>query len=327
MFATIRSPPGARPAAGLLVLGCVSLGLTACVGKGEDDTGAGSGSQVVAIVNDREIAVARMNEAPASGDPERAVLHSSKEEIESLVNEELLVQGALTQGLDRDAEVVQAIEDARRQVLVRYFAERSLFPKKAASDREIEDFYKSNPILFEHRKRIQLHKFSIEGIDLTDDLRAEIDEIHSLHALQDLLDKHDIKYRSEAAVLSTDQLPVDKLQEFAHVDVGDLLIAEPRGGRALLMFVTALEDDTALPLDRARPYIEKYLASARNRQAVKDYLRKEKALAKITYPRSAGGPERSSKVARSARESGASADQALSNEIAAVRAAANDAAP
>jgi peptidyl-prolyl cis-trans isomerase C len=319
---SIRITPSSRLLRELLALGCISLGLAACIGTSNDETD----SQAVAVVNDHKITVAQLHEVSQPVDSGASAPEAAKQAIDSLIKEELLVQGALMHRLDRDPAVIQAMDGARRQVLARYFVDRNLCPKKAITAGEIEDFYKSNPILFENRKRFHLKTFSIESIELGDNLRAELDRVHSAYELQDLLDEHDIKYTSQVTAFNADQLPVDKLGEFAHADVGDLMIAQQSGGNVLLMLVTAIDGDNAMSFDRAKPYIETYLVNARNGQAINDYLRHAKAVAKITYPQSPGRLE-PKKPAPSVREPNATADERIPIEIAELGSARNHAIP
>ena len=53
---------------------------------------------------------------------------ATRQAVDSLINEQLLVKSALDNKLDRDPAVVQALERARRQVLARAYVERLVFP-------------------------------------------------------------------------------------------------------------------------------------------------------------------------------------------------------
>src|ERR1700722_3385297 len=78
-------------------------------------------SQIVATVNEHEITMSQLKQALYSSGASAAAAgpEATKQALDSLVNEELLVQKAVINKVDRDPAVVRAIESARRQVLVR----------------------------------------------------------------------------------------------------------------------------------------------------------------------------------------------------------------
>jgi peptidyl-prolyl cis-trans isomerase C len=254
-------------------------GIGACSGRSHDS----ASSPVVALVNERPITAEQINQAmrlePAASAPQA---------VDSLVNAELLAQGAVKQHIDSDPAVVEALDSARRQVLARLFAERNLYPKQAISIADLQEFYAANPILFKDRKRFQIKKYSFNGVEFDQQFRAQLDSVHSDSDLRNLLDKRDIKYTVETETMSPDQLPLDKLPDFEHASVGDVMIAEQDGSNVLLMSITGIQDDNAMSFDRAKPYIEAYLSNSRNREAVSRYLNQVKATAKISYPRAPG---------------------------------------
>src|SRR5689334_8138215 len=101
---------------------CAVLTLTAC------SRHAQTNSQVVATVDDREITVSQLNQALAGVNPDALTPALTRQAIDSLVSEELLVRDALQNRLDRDPATVAAIERARRQILAQAYAERVLYP-------------------------------------------------------------------------------------------------------------------------------------------------------------------------------------------------------
>jgi len=262
------------------------LGLTACGSRSHE----GASSQVVVLVNGQPITAAQVEQAlrseepPASGaDDASGADETTAQVVESLVNEQLLVQGALEQHLELDPVVAQALENARREVLARFFAEMNLYPKETISTAEVRSFYAAHPILFVDRKRFTLRNYSFEAIELDQRLRSELEDVHSDHDLHNLLDKYDIKYTAQTESMSADQLPLDKLSEFEHASVGDVMIATRSGGNAVLMSITGIQGDSPISFDRAKPYIESYLSNVRNRKAVSQYLEKVKASAQVIY--------------------------------------------
>ena len=98
-----------------------------------------------------------------------------------------------------------------------------------------------------------------------------------MEKVRDVLDAHGIKYSTELASISPEQLPVDELAAFSKAAVGDLFI-NPRGdGSVLLMSVAAIEEDVPMTLERARPLIEEYLQNTRNQSAAAEYVARVRA--------------------------------------------------
>ena len=241
------------------------------------------GSQVVATVNGQEITVTQLNRALENAGVHEITAATRKRAIESLTTEELLVQAALHDDIDRDAGFVQALEQARRKLLAQFFAERMIYPKTSISATDITNYYNEQPLLFAERRRFRLTTFQANSADVTPALTAELEAVHSVEEVRDVLDAHGIKYSTELASISPEQLPVEELAAFSKAAVGDLFF-NPRGdGSVLLMSVAAIDEDVPMTLERAQPMIEEYLHNTRNQSAVAEYVARVRANAKIVY--------------------------------------------
>jgi peptidyl-prolyl cis-trans isomerase C len=249
-------------------------------------------SQVVATVNDREITISQLKQAMYSSATGTAPSNptASKQALDSLVNEELLVQKAIANKLDRDPAVVRAIENARRQILVRAYAERYVFPKGDVTAADKEQYYRDNPQLFEHRKIYLLDAFSLLDDHLTPALQGALEQTHSADQIRDLLNRQRVKYTVQKSSRATEDLPPDMLQQFAKATVGDVLTATQPDGKALLLSVGGIVDGP-LAFDQASSRIAQYLAARRDRAALDEQVKEAKAVAKITYPSDVAAPE------------------------------------
>lgn len=243
----------------------------------------GHGTQVVATVNGHEITVMQLNHALETAGVREVTTETRKRALESLTAEELMVQAALKNEIDRDASFVQALEVSRRQLLAQTFAERMVYPKTVVTAAEVTDYYNKEPLLFAKRRRFRLTTFQANSGDVTPAVAAELQQVKSVENVRGVLDAHGIKYVTELATITPEQLPVDELDDYSNAAVGDLFINPQSGGAVLLMSVTAIEDDVPMTLERARPLIEEYLRNARNRSAAQEYVTRARANAQIVY--------------------------------------------
>jgi peptidyl-prolyl cis-trans isomerase C len=245
--------------------------------------GAGKSSQVVATVNGREITVMQLNHAFETAGVHEVTPESRKRALESLTAEELLVQAALDNKIDRDASFVQALEQSKRQLLAQFFAERKVYPKEVITSTEISDYYKREPLLFAKRRKFKFTTFQADASDVTPAVHQELQNVNSVDSVRRVLEKHGIKYVTQVANVAPEQLPIDELDDYAKARVGDLFVNPQTGGSVLLMSVTSIDEDVPMTLERAKPLIEEYLTNARNRKAAEEYLARARASAQIVY--------------------------------------------
>jgi peptidyl-prolyl cis-trans isomerase C len=239
-------------------------------------------SQVVAKVNDQEITVLQLNQTLQAAGVESAtpaVMHAA---IGTLVDEELLVQQAMKSNLNRDPTIVQALDHERRQLLARAYAERAVYPKAPISLAEEEDYYRKHPALFENRRLYRLTAFTIQNSDMNARLNTDLNAAHSAEQTRDVLDRHEIKFESQQISSAAEELPLNKLEQFATAKVGDVLVDRQQDGHTVLMSVVAIEE-RPLTFEHAKPLIERYLTTVRNAEATNAYLKRVKQTAKISY--------------------------------------------
>ncbi len=239
-------------------------------------------SQVVARVNDREITLSQLNQALDTVDPEALTPEVTRHAIDSLVDEELLVQEALKNKLDRDPATVAALERARRQILAEAYAERMVYPHASMLLSEEERYYKDHPGLFENRRVYRLTMYTVPQAQMNDILRSDLDATHSADQVRQVLEKHGIRYETQQMNAPAEDLPLGKVAEFAAAGVGDLMIAEQDDGKVLLISILDVEPKP-LAFEAAKASIDQYLTKQRNNEAIREHLKMDKAAADISY--------------------------------------------
>lgn len=264
---------------GLCALAAVTAGTFGVAGCSGGASG-GEKSQVVATVNEAEITVSQLRTAiNAKGDSE-PTSESARAALEGLVNEQLLVDAALANKLDRDPTVVQAVEAARRQMLARAYLERAVFPKQEISAAEQTAYYKSNPALFAQRRVYQVAAFTVVTAQITSGVVAELNAATSPDGVAAVLAGHHVAFEAQNLTRAAEQLPLEQLPRFAAAEIGDIVIQPAPGKRSTLMLLTGVQS-APLGYESAQPIIQQYLSNVRNAEALDAHLKLARAAASI----------------------------------------------
>jgi len=141
----------------------LALSLTLLGGCADKAAEKPAPSQVLARVNDTEITVHQLNYL-ARSQPGGKVDEATRQKLlEQLVDQEVLVQQAVSQKLDREPNVLQALEAARRQILAQAAAEKVLAVNTTPSSAAMDQFYREHPALFAERKIFGFEAFQVSA--------------------------------------------------------------------------------------------------------------------------------------------------------------------
>lgn len=113
-----------------------ALSLSGCGRAPDPDT-------VLVSIGETEITVSDFNERIASL-PERyreIIVKRKAEYLEEVINDTLLYQEALRQGLDKDADVQKVIEEAKKKIIVAKLLESEVDTKADVTDEDLGDYY------------------------------------------------------------------------------------------------------------------------------------------------------------------------------------------
>lgn len=264
---------------GLLVT--VALGLAACGGK--DDKKAAAG-QTVARVNKEELTVHQVNfqlSQQRGLRPEQADA-AGRQVLERLIDQELAIQKAVEQKLDRDPRVVVQLEAARRDVLARAYIERVSAAAPKPTPEDVKKYYDENPALFGQRRVYQLQEISIEAKpEKVSELRDALKAAKSVAEFVQGLRNGGVKYSVNQVVRGAEQVPLALLPTLSKMKDGETIFNGTPNGAAILVLVGA----RAQPVEEAaaRPAIEQFLTNERKRKLVTDDLKAMRAAAEIKY--------------------------------------------
>lgn len=262
-----------------LALASVAVLLSAC-GGGKSD----KASQTAAKVNKEEITVHQINfvlQRQPGLKPEQAEA-ASKQVLERLIDQELAVQKAEEQKLDRDPRVVQQIEAAKREIIARAYVERVGESVGKPSAEEVSKYYNEKPALFKDRRIYSLQELVIEAKpEQFDAIRAKLKEAKNMAEFADYLKANDIRFAGNQAVRAAEQLPLANLDAIAAMKDGDSAISSAPNGLQVLY----LQGSRSQPVDeaRARPAIEQFLSNQRKAELVQKDMKALREAAKIEY--------------------------------------------
>lgn len=270
-------PQSMLRAGGVVLL---ALSLAACDGP---EAGRSSG-QVAARVDDQEITVHQINAALARaanralGSAQQASLAA----LERLIDQELLIAQAAEQKVDRDPEVMQAIDIARREIVSRAYLERVTSPAARPAAEAVAAFYRDNPHLFAKRRIYALQELSIQApSERLAEIRAAAERAESIAAIGEWLRRERIAFSPAGGIKPAEDVPVELLQRLAQMRDGDRAVIDTAGGLQVVLLSGSREQ----PLDEAaaRPLIERFLTNQEKIRLAQEELRRLRGQARLEY--------------------------------------------
>jgi EpsD family peptidyl-prolyl cis-trans isomerase len=239
----------------------------ALIGCGGQDKAA---TQTAARVNKEEITVHQINfvlQQQRNLRPEQAEA-ASKQILERLIDQELAVQKADDQKLDRDPRVVQQMEAARREILARAYIEKvgeaaaKPTPKKSRSTTTRSPRSSRNAASTASRKSPSRPSPSRWPNCVKSSAAKNINEF------VEYLKAAGYRFAGNQAVRAAEQLPLNSLDAFSRMKDGQAAMVPAANG----VQVVVLAGSRSQPVseEQARPAIEQYLLNERKRKLIED---------------------------------------------------------
>ncbi len=283
MFGISRtlSPQSGRSAMrGVLTVTVIvsAVALAACGAKKDKAT------QVAAKVNKEEISVHQINFvlSQAQGIKPEQRDAASKVVLERLIDQELAYQKAQEQKLDRDPNVLQAVEAAKRQIVVQNYMTKVASAAKQPTDVEIKQYYDSKPALFSERRIYSIQELAAEvKPDQAAALKAKLLGAKNLQEIVATLQADGVHYNANQAVRTAEQLPLTQLDAIHQMKDGQISVEEIPSG--LHVVILAASESKPVALDQAKPFIEQFLLNERRRQLIDGEGKSLRNAAKIEY--------------------------------------------
>lgn len=268
-----------------LYLPLLIAALAAGCGDKKDEVSAQTApTQVAAKVNGTELTAQQVNYALQripNLDKDQAKA-ASLQMVRNLVDQEVIAQKAVTDKLDSDPTVVQALEAARRQILADAYMNRKLGQPAEPTDAEVADYFAKHPELFAKRKIYRLQEISIKAPqDKHEAIRAKLNASKNLNEFGAWLKAENYPVKAAQGVKAAEQLPLDLLPRLAQIPEGQAMVADVPEG--LLVIVVAGAQVQPVTLEQAKPAIARALQTQARQKAAKAELDTLKAAAKIEY--------------------------------------------
>jgi EpsD family peptidyl-prolyl cis-trans isomerase len=283
MFIMFLSLSHSRGAALILSLACVTL-LSAGCNKSDKKS---SPSQVAFKVNGEEVSVHQVALARQRAGQGAQSEAGSRRVVETLVDQELTAQAARKDGLEQDPNVVQLMEQAKRDVLARVYLERLSSKVNEPSTDEIDRYYNEHPNLFSDRRLFTLQETQVEApADRAEALAAKLKATQGVDKLIETIRADSLRSSTRQSSMSAEDVPLVLLDQLAALQVGQSVVLPAEGS---LRVLTLLSSQSA-PVARgtATRLISIFLVNERKRQLIDTSVKALRAAAKVEFPAASG---------------------------------------
>lgn len=285
---------------GKVVLMLVAISLMASCGKkhGEDKT-----SQSIVRVNGDEITVHQIN-----NELQRANVQPGQQEVagkqiaQALVDRQILVQEALKTKLDRNPQVMQAIENAKTQILAQAYLENKVSSLAKPTSAEITDYRTKHADIFANRKIYITDElvFTVETSNSAE-LQSLSKSAKSLKDVTQWLNAHQIKYALTRAAHAAETMPPPLLTKFSQMAIGEVIFINANGTNGRTM-AASLSEVKEVPISEkdSKPLIERILSEQKRKDTAEAEMKRLRGAAKIEYINKKFDPSTDAKVAKPA---------------------------
>lgn len=252
---------------------------------GKDGKEGGKATQSAARVNGEEVTVHQINmvlERQQGLKPEQADA-ASRQILEGLIDQELALQKATEQKLDRDPQIIQMLDATRRNLLARAYLEKTAatsIGQPSAAD--VSKYFTEHPALFAERRIYMLQDFTIQGTnDQIKELTPKLQVTDSSQGFVEVLKNSGLKFAVNQVTQPAEALPLNLVDAFAKLKDGKGMYQGMNGG--LKVVLVAASKPQPITLEQAKPMIERFLTESRRQEFIQKETKNLRTAAKIEY--------------------------------------------
>ena len=262
------------------LLACV-VTLAACSGGASDKKVS---SQVAVKVNGNEVSVHQVNAQllRLQNVPADKQELARKQVVDGLIEQELLIQQAMEKKLDRDPEVLAAIEQSRAQILAQAFVQKTLTAQAKPDDDAVKKYYAENPALFSQRQIFKLQELATNlPVERAGELKAVVASAKTMPEVVLWLQKNKFQVAGNAAMRGAEQLPMSQLPVINAMKAGQMAVFT-NDRKVTVLQIVAVQPQ---PIDEAKamPMIEQYLTTRKREELARAEVKRLREAAKIEF--------------------------------------------
>jgi EpsD family peptidyl-prolyl cis-trans isomerase len=241
-------------------------------------------TQAVAIVDGQEISVHQINTvlSKVNGVSPDTLPKVKREILDGLVEQQLAINLATSNKLDRSPEVVTAIENAKREIIARAALEQIRNAQPKPTDEEAKAYFDAHPELFSQRRVFSLQEIAIDkATPNLAEVRSKAASAKSIEEMAEWLTQKGIGFKPSAGTRPAEQIPLEVLPKLHQFKDGQLGLIEGNDAH----FIERVAASKTLPITEAQamPRIKVFLANQRGVEAIKREKEAMKAKAKVEY--------------------------------------------
>jgi|Laugresbdmm110sn_2_1035109.scaffolds.fasta_scaffold00071_13 EpsD family peptidyl-prolyl cis-trans isomerase len=311
-----------KPGLAKLVLMIALIGLFS--GCGKKQSVDQKSSQSIVSVDGEEITVYQVNNELQRANVQPAQqAAASRQIVQGLVDRQILIQAAHKEKLDRKPQVMQAIENAKMQILAQAYLQERVASVAKPTSAEIDEYRAQHQDIFANRKIYVTDEavFAMEA-GSADKLQEIARSEKTLKDLEGWLKAHQLKYAVKRVAHAAETLPPQLLAQFGKMAVGQMVFIGANGPNAQAMAVSMAEiKEMPISEKDSKPLIERILTEQKRKQTAEAEMKRLRETAKIRYidkkfdPANAPKVEKPVAVVKPAGDAQAQAKQKMESSV------------
>lgn len=262
--------------------------LTAC-----DQNNAGPNgsvpSQVAARVDGDEISIHQVNDilerTKSRADDEATAKVLRKQVLDKLIDQQLLVQKAVIEKIDRTPDAQMALDAARREVLANAYLKQFTVQKTKPDDAAIRKYYEEHPPLFSRRRVFVLQEINFVNSKVPAESQSAIKAIveagKPIDEAVKALRGRGIEFTVNEAQRASEQITIELLPALYSRQPGQGLFV-PTAPASSLLYIKSFEE-APLTEANASPRISRFLENQALTKELTAVVAGLRSKAKIEY--------------------------------------------
>lgn len=280
-----------------------------CNDKKQEGAGTKAASQVVAKVNGTELTIHQLNSlaggisAPSKEQAEKL----RTQMLERLVDQEVLLQKATEEKLDRDPNVMQAIDNARRELLARAYLDKKVGRPDKPTDAAVAEYYARNPALFKERRLYNVEEIQVANIDAQglSGLNEALSAGKSFEGVAAQLKEQNAPFQRSAVTRFAEQFPMELLPRVHALKDGQATVV--RAGQGAYVVRVISSSPAPMAEAAARPFIGQMLMNTERAERLKAEVKRLRDQAKVEYTGTVAAPTAKAEAGAAPQTKGADA--------------------